>query len=108
MWANEEVIELVEWLRRYNDGRPEGKKVGFYGLDVYSLWDSLYQVMGYLQKKGPSALAVARRAYQCFEPFGEDVQAYARATAFVPSPCEDEVIALLKEIRGKEARFQQD
>src|SRR5919201_2857738 len=107
MWANEEVVDLAEWLRGRNDRRPEGRKAGFYGLDVYSLWDSLYQVMGYLQKKDLSALAVARRAYQCFEPFGEDVQAYARATAFVPSACEDEVIDLLKAIHGKEARYQQ-
>jgi erythromycin esterase-like protein len=40
MWANEEVVNLVEWLRRHNKGQPEHKKVGFYGLDVYSLWDS--------------------------------------------------------------------
>src|ERR671923_1229100 len=38
MWANEEVVELAGWLRRHNDGCPEGQKVGFYGLDVYSLW----------------------------------------------------------------------
>jgi erythromycin esterase-like protein len=108
MWANEEVVALAGWLRRHNEGLPEERKAGFYGLDVYSLWDSLYQIMGYLQKKDPAALAVARRAYQCFEPFGEDVQAYARATAFVPSVCEDEAIELLKEIRGKEAQFRQD
>src|SRR5205085_12504061 len=41
MWANEEIIGLVEWLHRHNDGLPEDEKVGFYGLDVYSLWDSL-------------------------------------------------------------------
>src|SRR5882672_522377 len=46
MWANEEVVEFTEWLRRHNDGLPEPKKTGFYGLDVYSLWDSLYQVLG--------------------------------------------------------------
>src|SRR5262249_12951072 len=51
MWANEEVADLATWLRRHNDGQPEGGKVGFYGLDVYSLWESLYQVMGYLRKK---------------------------------------------------------
>src|SRR5438105_3920625 len=41
MWANEEVVELAGWLRRHNGRRPEREKVGFYGLDVYSLWDSL-------------------------------------------------------------------
>jgi erythromycin esterase len=39
MWANEEVVELVEWLRHHNDALPEEDRVGFYGLDVYSLWE---------------------------------------------------------------------
>ena len=37
MWANEEIVELAEWLRRHNEGLSEEEKVGFYGLDVYSL-----------------------------------------------------------------------
>src|SRR5438105_6628157 len=99
MWANEEVIELVEWLRRYNDGRPEGRRVGFYGLDVYSLWDSLYQVLGYLRDKGGTALEAARQAFRCFESYGEDVQRYARATRLVPETCEQEVVNLLRSLR---------
>src|SRR5436309_3599201 len=38
MWANEEIAELMAWLRRRNDGMPQERKAGFYGLDVYSLW----------------------------------------------------------------------
>src|SRR5438128_2895232 len=41
MWANREMVDLIEWLRDYNDDQPDGEKVGFYGLDVYSLWDSM-------------------------------------------------------------------
>src|SRR5439155_16566345 len=48
MWANEEIVALVEWLRDHNEKQAELRPVGFFGLDVYSLWDSLYAVMGYL------------------------------------------------------------
>jgi len=99
MCANEEVVALAEWLRKFNTGRPESRKVGFYGLDVYSLWDSLYAVMGYLAKSAPEAIPAARRAFQCFEPFGEEVEEYARATALVPTTCEAEVVELLRTLR---------
>ena len=68
-------------------GAP-ANRVGFYGLDVYSLWDSLYSVMGYLRRTDPAALPAAWRAFRCFEPYAEDVQEYAAAARFVPDSCE--------------------
>jgi erythromycin esterase-like protein len=108
MWANFETVALAEWLKRHNSGAPAHRKVGFYGLDVYSLWDSLYAVLGYLRQAHPSLLPAARRALVCFQPYGEDVQEYARATAVVPDSCEDEVVDLLSALRAKEPRFHLD
>jgi len=105
MWANHETEELIGWMNWFNRGRPEEEKIGFYGLDVYSLWDSLYQVMRYLRgKNNPEALAAARRALRCFEPYGEDAQEYARSTALVPETCRDEAIDLLRELRARVPR----
>jgi erythromycin esterase len=106
MWANEEVVALAEGLRQYNDGLPADRRIGFYGLDVYSLWDSLYQVMSYLQRLEPSALPAAWRAFRCFEPYGEDEEKYARATAFVPNSCEHEVVDLLAHVRARAPRHR--
>jgi erythromycin esterase len=108
MWANEEVVELAEWLRQHNDGLADDQKVGFYGLDVYSLWDSLYAVLGYLRKTDPVALPSALRAFRCFEPYGEDVQEYARATVLVPASCEKDVVELLQQLRRNEPRYAAD
>src|SRR5947208_373 len=41
MWRNTVVLDFVEWLRAYNDALPvQATKVGFYGLDLYSLYTS--------------------------------------------------------------------
>jgi erythromycin esterase-like protein len=108
MWANEEIVSFAEWLKRHNAALSDHLKIGFYGLDVYSLWESLYSILGYLRKSDPSLLPVAHRALRCFEPYGEDVQQYARATALVPDSCEDEVIDLLKELRAADGRHHVD
>src|SRR5204863_4604845 len=65
-------------------------------------------IMSYLHRVDPSALPTAWRALRCFEPYGEDVQEYARATRFVPNSCESEVVQLLKEIRAKAAQYRAD
>jgi erythromycin esterase-like protein len=103
MWANEEVADLAEWLRSRNEGLADDRRVGFYGLDVYSLWDSLHAILDYLHAHDPAALPSAWRAFRCFEPYGEDVRDYARASRFVSNSCEDEVVALLGEMRRRGA-----
>jgi erythromycin esterase len=110
MWANREIVELVDWLRRYNDQRrvPDDRKVGLYGLDVYSLWDSMRAVVEYLEHIDPQLAAGARRAYRCFEPYGEDEQEYARATYLVPTSCEDEAISVLRRLRERSPEYAQD
>ncbi len=108
MWANEEIVELSEWLRRHNDGLPGEERVGFYGLDVYSLWESMEAVIAYLERVDPEAVPAARRAYKCFEPYGEDVREYARATALVPTSCEDEAVEMLSELRGRLPEYRDD
>jgi erythromycin esterase-like protein len=38
MWRNADVAEFVEWLRDWNEALPaRAARVGFYGLDLYSL-----------------------------------------------------------------------
>ncbi len=108
MWANEEIAELAEWLRRHNEHLAEERRVGFYGLDVYSLWDSLYAIMGYLHRADPHSLPAAMQAFRCFESYGEDVQEYARATRFVPNSCEGEVVQLLTQLRARAPHFEHD
>jgi erythromycin esterase len=108
MWANWEVVALAEWLHNYNHYLPQERKVGFYGLDVYSLWESLQEVTHYLEKVDGEAVQAARDAYLCFDPYHHDVQAYVWATRMVPVSCEDDVVKLLVETQRKASEAYPD
>lgn len=108
MWANREVVDLAEWMRSHNDKVRRDKHVGFFGLDVYSLWESMRAVVEYLESVDPRLAAAAKRAYNCFEPYAEDAQEYARATAIVPTSCEHQAVAVLKELHTRAPRFIED
>ena len=109
MWANWEIVALAEWLYEFNRNLPANKKAGFYGLDVYSLWESMESIMKYLRKTDPGALKVAEEAYECFEPYRkEEGTSYARASQFVPELCQNEVVHLLKEIQQKLPLYNTD
>jgi erythromycin esterase-like protein len=97
MWANEDVLAFLRWLRAWNAERPEGERTGFYGLDVYSLWDSLRAVRRYVADRHPEHGTAADDAIRCFEPYRDDAQAYAWSTVgMVPESCEAEAVELLR------------
>jgi len=103
MWRNTVVVDFVEWLRAYNDALPQGaQKVGFYGLDLYSLYTSIEAVLGYLERVDPEAARRARQRYSCFEHFGGDTTSYAYAAAYgAAESCEPGVVEQLVELRRR-------
>ena len=105
MWANREVADFLDWLHARNLDFPLSERVGFYGLDVYSLWDSLRRIMNWLHEHQPEALPAAHQAWQCFLPYHEDPHQYAWATRLVPETCEEDVVALLAEVHGQVRRM---
>lgn len=108
MWANWEIDALLNWLKNHNTGKAAHEKVGFYGLDVYSLWESMTVMNRYLQQHDPHAAAIAARALACFEPYGEDVQEYARNQYDIALSCREEVVSLLTAIQRSAPLYDHD
>ena len=103
MWRNADVLDFIGWLRSYNDDvSADTAKVGFFGLDLYSLHTSISAVLDYLQKIDPDGAARARERYSCFDHFGEDTQSYGYAAAFgIARSCEDDVVDQLTEMNRR-------
>jgi erythromycin esterase-like protein len=105
MWRNTEVLSFVRWLREWNDSHPD-RKVGFYGLDLYSLMTSVQAVVGYLDRVDPEAASRARARYACFDHFAGDTHAYGYAvSAGIIESCEDEVVSQLAELRKQAVAY---
>ena len=103
MWRNAVVLDFVGWLREHNDdlGGDERAKAGFYGLDLYSLYRSIHEVISYLDRVDPAAAARARERYACFDhASGGDGQAYGFAAAFgAGESCEEEMLEQLVDLQ---------
>jgi erythromycin esterase-like protein len=106
IWRNADILEFVGWLRDYNDARSIPAKVGFYGLDLYSLHASMEAVLRYLQATDPEAARRARQRYACFDQFGDSPQSYGyEATIGLAPSCENEVIRQLIELQQSAAEY---
>jgi erythromycin esterase-like protein len=107
MWRNADVLDFIGWLRAYNEGiAASSKKVGVYGLDLYSLYSSIEAVLGYLDKIDPEASRRARYRYSCFEHFGRDTDSYAYTTSLgIAESCKDEAVQQLIELQRRAAEY---
>jgi erythromycin esterase-like protein len=109
MWRNRDVLDFVTWLHHHNHSQPSDRQVGFYGLDLYSLFASMQEVIRFLEKVDPEAAARARYRYSCFDAFGEDTQAYGYAAEFgVSQSCEDQAVQQLLEVQRRAADLAKD
>jgi erythromycin esterase-like protein len=104
MWRNADVLEFISWLHDYNTA--SGRQVGFFGLDLYSLFTSIEAVLGYLEQIDPGAARRARQRYACFEEFGRDSQAYGYAAGLgTTETCEQQVISQLVELQRQASDY---
>lgn len=110
MWRNSEVLQFVEWLREHNELRPAGDRVGFFGLDLYSLHASVQAVIDYLEKVDPEAAQRTRQRYACFDHTLEEASEAAQQYGYLTSigarrSCEDEAVAQLVELRERAREY---
>jgi len=96
MWGNKEIASLTAWMNRYNQNKGEGK-IGFYGLDVYCLWESMEELMPYI-KDNDSLTRMAQEVKGCFQPFSADPGQYAYAVANASANCRSQTSRLWQSI----------
>lgn len=63
-WDTEEVSEMIEWMRIYNQTVPEDKKVRFFGFDIQQSKQAINVVLDYLRVVAPTKVAQADNIFQ--------------------------------------------
>ncbi|PYH43208.1 putative erythromycin esterase [Aspergillus saccharolyticus JOP 1030-1] len=106
MWRNRETQSLVEWMRDRNATLSDpDQKVGFYGLDLYSMGASIKAVTDYLDRVDPPAGKKARQRYGCLQPWVEDPTAYGLAALRGMADCEKGVVQMLRDLLARRLEY---
>lgn len=106
MWANEEVVELAEWLKNHNDSLPQGEKIGFYGMDVYDEWHSKKMVLEILEKTDNTSFNFVKTNYDCFHPYKGESWQYAHAVKAGKKDCATATKNVVDYIRHNRQRLK--
>ena len=100
MWANEEILQLAEWLKAFNSEEKDAEQVGFYGLDVYGIWESLQELHDFLLSNYPEAAETTGAVIACFAPYDENENAYASATVNEGVSCEAVITEMVDRLES--------
>jgi len=99
MWGNYEVASLVHWLNNYNQAQGTNNKIGFFGLDVYCLWESMAELMPHIKNADPAIQQAANKVHNCFQPYSADAYQYALAVRDASASCKGETNRLWQSIK---------
>ncbi|MFW5883363.1 MAG: erythromycin esterase family protein [Verrucomicrobiota bacterium] len=101
MWRNAEVLDFVEWLRGKNRQIEDPRaRVSFHGLDVYSMYSSIHEVLEHLERMNdPEMLRLAYRRYSDLLAFEPEPQDYGMAVVSKRhESCAEDAMAMLKDL----------
>jgi erythromycin esterase len=96
LWANAETLYLMDWLKEWNDDKKT--KVGFHGLDIYSLFESIDEVIRQFKDIDAKFSKKLKKYYCCFDPYWKNERAYARSLFHSPKGCKQMVTEAYEEV----------
>jgi len=96
------MANFVEWLREHNLSKPPERRCALYGMDLYSMYNSMEAVVRYLEQVSPEDAQIARKRYSRFERFQGDPQHYGHAASLGATPSlRDECVHTLVDLQKK-------
>lgn len=98
MWRNRATPAFVDWLHGHNALREPSTKVGFYGLDLYSLYRSAAAAIACMEQIDPEQAELAREQFAMLDHV-RDPQRYGYEAAVGLRPdCREAVQQRLTEM----------
>lgn len=101
MWRNRDVLDFIVWLRARNTKlatADSAAHVGFYGMDLYSLYRSIDAVTAYLDQVDPEQAKIARHLYAALDHVRNPQEYGYEAAAGLRPSCRDAAAVLLTDL----------
>jgi erythromycin esterase-like protein len=98
MWCNQEICELMGWMKKFNKDKSTENQVGFFGLDVYSFFESMDAVVTRLSPVDPTLAKLAQKRYSYFSRFNRDEQKYIESLFTYPEGGKTQAVEMLRDL----------
>ena len=90
-WDTQEVLDMIRWMRAYNESRDGAPALSFRGFDMQVPRMAVENVAKYVLKVDPAASEQVEALFSCFRPYQNGPQPYAEASQAVRTQCRQDL-----------------
>jgi len=105
-WDTQEVLDMIQWMRAYNQTRGSAPPVSFRGFDMQIPRMAVDNVIQYVLKMDPAASKQVDALFSCFRPYQEALQSYAGASLAIRTQCRQDLQAVVDLLRQRQADYE--
>jgi erythromycin esterase len=103
-WNTQEVLELIQWMRKYNVDPKHVKKVKFYGFDMQVAHLAARNVQAYLDRVDANEAKIAAKVFHPISDMEREKEAGEKSEVFWEKE-EDRVAVLLKRFESRKESY---
>lgn len=104
-WNTQEVLDMILWMRQYNQ-QTAGPGVSFFGFDMQYPRVAMDHVETYIDTVQPDSLNYVRALYACFRPYQNNQGSYDTSAASLQGGCRLDVQAAYEFLLNNQADFE--
>jgi erythromycin esterase len=109
-WNTQEVLDMIEWMRRHNQNPGGAPRVSFRGFDMQYSRVTMDDVEAFVGRVDPAALPAIREHYACFRRFEDPAGGarpldYSRAPAAERESCLRGILAVYAHLEAARDRY---
>ncbi|WP_194776941.1 erythromycin esterase family protein [Pararhodonellum marinum] len=105
MWANVEMTQFIEWLRKHNQDVAPDKRVGIYGMDLYNMWPAKSAIIDFASVYMSESYTQIKNQLGCFDDFKNSETRYASEVNRGAASCEIQTKTVWQLIRARQAQL---
>lgn len=105
MWANEEFLSFVEWIKEYNAGQLPAQRVSLYGKDIYGSHHSMLEIITYLNGLDRDKAQSVAELYACWLKYDNDFQSYLHEILESGQSCQADIAAAALIVENLDANL---
>ncbi len=98
LWGNYEMASFVKWLNSYNSTQAQLNKVNLHGFDLFSISETIDDILKNIPKEDTSVSNAVKRFQQCFQPYENNELLYGNLLAIHAPDCRSQASEVLRSV----------